>query len=243
MKCIAKGVTGAFQFHPHTFKSALAKSTNASLHRFNTGLKMCNIKRFFTMKTLLLLANITFTIILAAQLSQVLGGYFKPSNTRTWEEEVPLKDIDFPLVMKICVNPGFNQSALFEMGYDNTWKYFIGQSRFHHLMFEWAGHTKDLKLKGSVEKVLRHVTVYGMKNILDSLVVVRGEGGVKGGPLSKLLKQAGRASYPNNCQSLSLPNIRNIQNIWLVLREGVKKPGYFTVGLTVRGGGGQPHRP
>ena len=81
---------------------------------------LCEIKQLFTMKTLLIMANIAFTVILAVQLSHVLEGYFKPTTTRTWEEEVPLKDMGFPLVIKVCVIPGINQSALIEMGYDNT---------------------------------------------------------------------------------------------------------------------------
>ena len=97
--------------------------TGSPLHEFNTGLRMnCDIKQLFTAKTLLILANITFTVISAVQLCHVLEGYFKPTTTRTWEEEVPLKDMDFPLAVKVCVIPWFNQSALVEMGYDNTWR-------------------------------------------------------------------------------------------------------------------------
>ena len=176
---------------------------------------LCDIKQLFTMKTLLILANIAFTVILAVQLSHVLEGYFKPTTTRTWEEEVPLKDIDFPLVIKVCVIPGFNQSALIEMGYDNTWRYFLGLSRFNHSMFGWAGHTKDLRTIGSVEEVLAHVTDSRMKNILDSMFLsVIDEGGGESGPLQKQTK---RVRYPNNCQSLSLSNIKHVHIIVLKL--------------------------
>ena len=45
------------------------------------------------------------------QLVNVLESYIQPTITRTWEEEVPLEDIEFPLVIKICIVPGFNQTA------------------------------------------------------------------------------------------------------------------------------------
>ena len=173
------------------------------------------------MKTLMILANIAFALILVVQLSYVLEGYFNPTTTRTWEEDVPLKDMDFPLVVKICITPAFNQSALVEMGYDNTASYLFGISRFNHSMVGWAGHTKDFRTKGSVEEVLAHITDNRMKKkILDSVFVwFKGEGGKKGGLLSKQLKQANRVSYPNNCQSLLLSDIGHIQIMWLEIND------------------------
>ena len=71
---------------------------------------------FFKIKTIWILINITCTVILAVQLVHVLMGYLKPTTTRTWEKEVPLQSMDFPLVIKVCVNPGLNQAALQELG-------------------------------------------------------------------------------------------------------------------------------
>ena len=53
------------------------------------------------------------------QLSHISEGYFKPTTTHIWEEEVPfeLSDIIIDILdVKICFIPGFNQSALVEMG-------------------------------------------------------------------------------------------------------------------------------
>ena len=82
-------------------------------------------------KILWILVKLACTALLTVQLAFVLGGFIKPAITRTWEEEVPLQDIDFPVVMKICVSPGFNQTALHEVGYEDTWHYFLGQSKFN----------------------------------------------------------------------------------------------------------------
>ena len=101
------------------------------------------MKKILKIKTLWILANFVCTAILTVQLGHVLEGYIKPTITRTWEEEVPLQDIDFPVVIKICVVPGFNQTVLRELGYYDTWSFFLGQSMFNDSVFGWAGHTED----------------------------------------------------------------------------------------------------
>ena len=109
------------------------------------------------MKTLWILINITCAGILAVQLFHVLTGYLKPTITRTGEKEVPLQDMDFPLVIKVCVNPGLNQAALQELGYKGTWEFFLGQSRFNRSVYGWAGHTKNSGKIKSVKEILEHV--------------------------------------------------------------------------------------
>ena len=82
-------------------------------------------RKLFTLKTLWILVNIVFTAFLTVQLAHIFERYVRPQTTRTWEEKVPLKDLDFPLVLKICVIPGFNQTALQEVGYRDTFSYFV----------------------------------------------------------------------------------------------------------------------
>ena len=86
-------------------------------------------------KRLWVMVNLFCTLVLAIQLANILEGYIKPSLTRTWEEELMLRDIDFPVIVKICVIPGFNEKALKEAGYDDTWSYFLGQSRFDNTTY------------------------------------------------------------------------------------------------------------
>ena len=92
------------------------------------------IRQLFTLKTLWVSANIVFTALLAVQLSHVLQGYIKPQNTRTWDEYARLEDLEFPLVIKICISPGFNQTALREVGYEDTlfsWRRCVRQCQFN----------------------------------------------------------------------------------------------------------------
>ena len=82
----------------------------------------------FTSNRFWILANIACTIALVIQLAHVLDGFVKPTITRTWEEEVSLEDIKFPLIIKVCVIPGFNKSAVHELGYESVAYYLAGQS-------------------------------------------------------------------------------------------------------------------
>ena len=132
---------------------------------------ICDLRRLLTFRTLWIFANIVGTTFLTIQLAHVLESFFKPTITRTWEEEVALRDVDFPLVAKICVIPGFNQTALHEVGYQATWEYFIGRSKFNGSVFGGAGHTNDSRIVGTVEEILAHVTDYKVENVIDKVWV------------------------------------------------------------------------
>ena len=61
------------------------------------------IRQLLGLKTIWISANIVFTTFLTVQLANVLEGYIKPQTTRTWDEDVRFEDMEFPLVIKICV--------------------------------------------------------------------------------------------------------------------------------------------
>ena len=134
------------------------------------------IRQLLKLKTLSLLANIVFTAFLTVQLSHVLQGYIKPQTTRTWDEYVRLEDMEFPLVIKICVVPGFNQTALREVGYKDTLSYFVGRDvgfgldfrKSANSTYSWVGHTNDSR---TVEEVLAKVVGYQIENIIHSVTV------------------------------------------------------------------------
>ena len=94
----------------------ITKSIWDSVCKFWPTMALFGNRKLFTLKTLWIMVNIVFTAFLAVQLALIFERYIRPQTTRTWEEKVPLKDLEFPLVIKVCVIPGFNQSALVEMG-------------------------------------------------------------------------------------------------------------------------------
>ena len=49
-----------------------------------------------------------------------------PTMTHTYAKEVLLKDIDFPLDIKICASPSLNVTALKSFGYYNAYNYTMG---------------------------------------------------------------------------------------------------------------------
>ena len=122
-------------------------------------------------KAIWVLINLLCAAFFTLQLVHILEGYARPTVTRTWEEEVFLQDIDFPLTIKICVIPGFNQTALNESGYDDTWFYFLGQSAFNDSIYGWAGHTEGLGTVDTVDKILSQVVNYQIEDIFGELYV------------------------------------------------------------------------
>ena len=58
--------------------------------------------------------------------------------------------IDFPLIFKICITPGFNHTELKALGYRNSLEYLGGISRFNKSIVGWAGHTDDDKVASNV---------------------------------------------------------------------------------------------
>ena len=122
--------------------------------------------QLLTLKTLWISANIAFTAFLTVQLAFVLEGYVKPETTQTWDEYARLAEMEFPLVIKICVIPGFNQTALQELGYKEAFSYFVGRDKYYNdnSTYGWAGHTKD---SNTVEEVLTKVGGYQIEKFIE----------------------------------------------------------------------------
>ena len=131
------------------------------------------IRQLLTMKTLWISANIAFTAFLTVQLAYVLEGYVKPETTWTWDEHEQLEELEFPLVIKICVIPGFNQTALRELGYKETFSYFLGRDIYnnYNATYSWAGHTKGSGRPITVEEVLAKVSGHQFEKIIKSVIV------------------------------------------------------------------------
>ena len=75
-----------------------------------------------------LLVYIICFVAFAIQFGNLIVNFIKPTITNTNVEERELKEIGFPLVIKICVKPGFNETAINDAGYENSFGFFRGQS-------------------------------------------------------------------------------------------------------------------
>jgi hypothetical protein len=66
-----------------------------------------------------LLVHLACAAALLVQLGSVLWyGYIQPTVPNTVAVETSLKDMDFPVVFKVCVSPGYDAKALKEAGYN-----------------------------------------------------------------------------------------------------------------------------
>jgi hypothetical protein len=144
---------------------------------------------------------------LLLQLGSVLwNGYIRPSVTNTVVEETDLKDMDFPVVFKICVSPGFNETALHEAGYGYVNygivnSYFLGESAMNASILGWAGHTNTSGVQGSVKEVLSRVRSHTAGEVIDSIVLYTRD--VKYIHINKTDVHS-RLNYPDNCYLLDI---------------------------------------
>ena len=70
--------------------------------------------------------------------------------------DVQLKDMDFPLNIKVCVKPGFNRTALKDLGYRDEADFILGRSIYNRYgIVGWGGHTKGGKAKTSAKESLK----------------------------------------------------------------------------------------
>ena len=65
--------------------------------------------------------------------------------------EKNLKDIDFPLSFRFCVEHKNTSARYQKFGYNNELMFFLGQSMFSYSTIGWAGHKEDHSTYGSVK--------------------------------------------------------------------------------------------
>ena len=64
--------------------------------------------------------------------------------------EVDMSARAFPVSISLVITPGFNETALQEAGYQATYNYFTGRSKYENNHVGWAGHTADGGVKDDV---------------------------------------------------------------------------------------------
>ena len=75
-------------------------------------------------------------------------------NVRVYKS--PLKDIEFPLVFKICADQNKNENERYRrVGYKNYGAFYRGRSMYNETLVGWGGHSENFTNIGTVEgKVL-----------------------------------------------------------------------------------------
>lgn len=166
--------------------------------------------------------NLFCVSILGFQLVHLCIEYIKPSMTITQEKVVNLEDIEFPLLIKICTIPGFNETAIREAGYNESWYYFYGQSKFNGSIFGWAGHNNQSEILGDVEEIFKRVRNGRGVDLLKSIQIRNEKGTFYEIPLHYVKQK--RVNFPNNCQTLDLLEVTEIsetiiKQIWMKFED------------------------
>ena len=94
-------------------------------------------------KSFWLIINILCILAFLVQISLITYGYLVPDKTHTFSYKQDLHQMEFPVLFKICVVPGFNDSQLKKEGYVGATGYFRGESRFNTSHFGWGGHYEN----------------------------------------------------------------------------------------------------
>ena len=102
--------------------------------------------------------NLVCCLALTWQMSGIFSEYLHPTQEAIRITEKKLGDDQFPLLIKICPDPGFNYTAVREEGYYSIWAYFTGQSKYKDSnVYGWAGHTNTSENRGTVEEIYQRV--------------------------------------------------------------------------------------
>ena len=117
-----------------------------------------------------------------------------------------LEDIDFPVAFKICMKPSFNDDELTRVGYEYSYNYFLGKSKFETNTtdmrnYGWAGHTKDGEVFTNVSDVQSRI----FKDYHSVIISTRFwtlKGGFEFLPTRSY--QSRKPNYPNNCLTLDI---------------------------------------
>ena len=100
---------------------------------------------------LLIISNVVFFCCCFVHIS--LNGYYilYPSLPEIKRTNVNLKDIEFPLSLKVCVSEISNSFQRYSnLGYEDETSFYGGRSAYNESLFGWAGHTKDGQKIGEI---------------------------------------------------------------------------------------------
>ena len=173
-------------------------------------------------KNFLLLANLACLIGFCFQFGNVLDTYVHPTQTTITVTERNLQDSEFPLLFKICFTPSFNETAIEEVGYTSSYHYFSGKSKFNSSFYGWTGHTSEGGVQGTVEKLIRKVTLHNPEQVISDIQVWSMANTWINISIDSL--ELWRLNYPYNCYTLNLSKNQEVQE------KGVKQI-FFTFPL------------
>ena len=156
------------------------------------------------------LAYLICICFFTGQTYKLVENLVAPTMTHTYVRELPLKDIDFPLDIKICVRPSLNSTALNYFGYNDTYQYRLGiNSNVSH--FGWGGHSKETRGAAltSAAEVLKAAKLNLTKDILKDIYVSTHEDQIVYLNMS-VDEDLARINQLHDCLILNLNTVENV---------------------------------
>lgn len=151
-----------------------------------------------------LLVHLACAAALLLQLALVMEGFILPTVTHISVQEVDLKDMAFPVVIKLCATPAFDATALNEAGYDAVYMYFMGTNKNNKSVIGWAGQTLAGGVLGEVEEVRERVMAHTIDMVIKKVKVkVKG---IPGGVEVTDKMSLRQLNCPENCYTLDITN-------------------------------------
>ena len=182
-------------------------------------MKLINSIQNFISNHYLFLVNFTCFLAFSIQLTSVLGSFLDRTQTNIHKHEEDLLGKKFPIILKLCFNPGFNDTAINEAGYKDIFGYFAGQSKYNKSVYGWAGHTEDGGVVDSVENIKETVTLHTAQNVLNSIQIWSTT--AEDLKISHDSVKRWLMNYPYNCFILDL------SNNMMVKKKGIRQLKFY----------------
>ena len=103
------------------------------------------------MKAFNIFINFILSFVCIIHVCFILYEHQNPVNPRVKNYDRDLKDIDFPLIFKVCYHTNDELKEFQKWGYDSIDKFYFGTSRFNESLVGWSGHTEHGKTLASPE--------------------------------------------------------------------------------------------
>ena len=96
------------------------------------------------------LLNSCCIIAFLVQISCITYDYIYPEHPVSTTFRQDLDKIEFPIVFKVCVVPGFDAAEVRREGYRGATGFFNGRSIYNGSILGWGGHKKNIgKIKSA----------------------------------------------------------------------------------------------
>ena len=98
-----------------------------------------------------IILNLALAIICCIHITIILISYLYPETPNVKKYVKDLKDIEFPVIFKICFEKANEDEILQAFGYKHMFDFYRGNSMYKKNVYGWNGHTKNGTTLGSVE--------------------------------------------------------------------------------------------